>query len=55
MESFVRYVRLLSTLCGYVAAALIGLGILTLQSIADLLSLINGRDPPFGIRVERRS
>jgi TRAP-type C4-dicarboxylate transport system permease small subunit len=31
----------------------IGLGILTLQGIADLLSLVSGREPPFGIRVER--
>jgi TRAP-type C4-dicarboxylate transport system permease small subunit len=28
----------------------IGLGILTLQFIADLLSLVSGREPPFGIR-----
>jgi TRAP-type C4-dicarboxylate transport system permease small subunit len=33
----------------------IGLGILTLQCIADLLSLVSGREPPFGIRTERRS
>ncbi len=31
----------------------IGLGILTLQGLADLLSLISGREPPFGIRTER--
>ena len=31
----------------------IGLGILTLQCIADLLSLVAGREPPFGIRTER--
>jgi len=31
----------------------IGLGILTLQCIADLLSLVAGREPPFGIRMER--
>jgi len=31
----------------------IGLGILTLQCIADLLSLASGREPPFGIRTER--
>ena len=28
----------------------IGLGILALQFIADLLSLLSGREPPFGIR-----
>ena len=33
----------------------IGLGILTLQCLADLWSLAAGREPPFGIRVERRS
>ena len=32
----------------------IGLGILSLQCIADLLSLVSGREPPFGIRKERR-
>ena len=32
----------------------IGLGILTLQCLADLMSLVTGREPPFGIRVERR-
>ena len=31
----------------------IGLGILTLQCVADLLSLVAGREPPFGIRTER--
>ncbi len=31
----------------------IGLGILTLQCIADLLSLATGREAPFGIRTER--
>ena len=31
----------------------IGLGILTLQCLADLLSLVTGREPPFGIRTER--
>jgi len=31
----------------------IGLGILTLQCIADLMSLVSGREPPFGIRTER--
>ena len=31
----------------------IGLGILTLQYIADFYCLIAGREPPFGIRVER--
>jgi TRAP-type C4-dicarboxylate transport system permease small subunit len=28
----------------------VGLGILALQFIADLLSLLSGREPPFGIR-----
>jgi TRAP-type C4-dicarboxylate transport system permease small subunit len=32
----------------------IGLGILTLQCIADLAGLVTGREPPFGIRAERR-
>jgi len=31
----------------------IGLGILALQSLADLLSLITGRERPFGIATER--
>src|SRR5438105_8551676 len=31
----------------------IGLGILTLQCIADLLSLVFAREPPFGINTER--
>ena len=35
------------------AAMPIGLGILTLQCVADLLSLVTGREPPFGIRKER--
>ena len=33
----------------------IGLGILSLQCIADLVGLITGREPPFGIASERRS
>ncbi len=32
----------------------IGLGILTLQCLADLGNLLVGREPPFGIRVERK-
>jgi TRAP-type C4-dicarboxylate transport system permease small subunit len=32
----------------------IGLGILSLQCLADLLSLVTGREPPFGIKTERR-
>jgi TRAP-type C4-dicarboxylate transport system permease small subunit len=32
----------------------IGLGILTLQCLADLLSLVTGREAPFGIMMERR-
>ncbi len=32
----------------------IGLGLLTLQCLADFGNLLIGRDPPFGIRVERR-
>ena len=31
----------------------IGLGILSLQCLADLLSLVTGRDAPFGIKMER--
>lgn len=31
----------------------IGLGLLALQAVADLIELISGREPPFGIRVER--
>jgi TRAP-type C4-dicarboxylate transport system permease small subunit len=31
----------------------IGLGVLTLQCIADLLNLVSGREPPFGIKTER--
>lgn len=31
----------------------IGLGILTLQYVADLYCLIAGREPPFGIKAER--
>ena len=31
----------------------IGLGLLTLQSVADLLALLTGREPPFGITKER--
>jgi TRAP-type C4-dicarboxylate transport system permease small subunit len=33
----------------------IGLGILTLQYVVDLYSLVTGREPPFGIRAERRA
>lgn len=33
----------------------IGLGILTLQYLADLLNLVSGRDPPFGITTGRHS
>ncbi|HKE41927.1 MAG TPA: TRAP transporter small permease [Casimicrobiaceae bacterium] len=33
----------------------IGLGILSLQAIADLASLLTGRQPPFGMRTELRS
>ncbi|HYT86208.1 MAG TPA: TRAP transporter small permease [Burkholderiales bacterium] len=32
----------------------IGLGLLALQSIADLIGLISGREPPFGIIAERK-
>ena len=31
----------------------IGLGILSLQYVVDFLSLISGREPPFGIEKER--
>jgi TRAP-type C4-dicarboxylate transport system permease small subunit len=33
----------------------VGLGILTLQYVADLLNLLTGREPPFGIEVKERS
>jgi TRAP-type C4-dicarboxylate transport system permease small subunit len=33
----------------------IGLGLLTLQCLADLGNLLTGKEPPFGIRFERRS
>lgn len=33
----------------------IGLGVLTLQCLADLFDLVAGRAPPFGIAAERRS
>ncbi len=32
----------------------IGLGLLTLQSFADLVNLLSGREPPFGIAMEKR-
>ncbi len=32
----------------------IGLGLLTLQCLADLIGLVNGREPPFGIAKEHR-
>jgi hypothetical protein len=28
----------------------VGLGILTLQYVADMLNLLTGREPPFGIK-----
>jgi TRAP-type C4-dicarboxylate transport system permease small subunit len=31
----------------------IGLGLLTLQCIADLIGLVSGKDRPFGITPER--
>ncbi len=33
----------------------IGLGILSLQYVADLINLVTGREPPFGIQPGRRS
>lgn len=33
----------------------LGLGILTLQYVADLINLLAGREPPFGIEVKERS
>ncbi len=33
----------------------IGLGVMSLQCIADLASLVSGRAPPFGISADRRS
>lgn len=35
------------------AAMPIGLGVLSLQYLAELLCLVTGREPPFGIRQER--
>ena len=32
----------------------IGLGLLTLQYVADLVCLVTGREPPFGIAAEGR-
>ena len=32
----------------------IGLAILALQSLADIGNLLTGREPPFGIRGERK-
>ena len=37
------------------AAMPVGLGILTLQYVADLLNLVTGREPPFGIEVKEPS
>ncbi len=36
------------------AAMPIGLGVLSLQYVAELLCLVTGREPPFGIGRERR-
>ncbi len=36
------------------AAMPVGLGLLTLQCLADLVSLVSGREPPFGIVKEHR-
>ena len=33
----------------------IGLGVLTLQCLADLVGLISGREPPFGITKTHRA
>jgi len=33
----------------------IGLTLLTLQSVADLIGLVSGREPPFGITAERKA
>lgn len=33
----------------------IGLALLALQSVADLIGLVSGREPPFGITVERKA
>ena len=35
------------------AAMPLGLGILTLQYVSELLCLVTGREPPFGIKTER--
>ena len=71
MEAFVRGVRLLSKLCGYVAAALIGCSVIVVcemvfvryalnmntiwQTDFVTYSLVAGREPPFGIKTERGS
>lgn len=36
------------------AAMPVGLGILSLQYVADLINLLNGSEPPFGIEVKER-
>lgn len=36
------------------AAMPVGLGVLSLQYVADLLNLLTGREPPFGIEVKER-
>jgi TRAP-type C4-dicarboxylate transport system permease small subunit len=33
----------------------IGLGLLTLQAVAELIGLLSGREPPFGITKERKA
>jgi len=37
------------------AAMPIGLGLLTLQAVAELIGLLSGREPPFGITKERKA
>lgn len=37
------------------AAMPVGLGILTVQYVADIINLLTGREPPFGIEVKERS
>ena len=38
-----------------IASLPVGMGILTLQYVVDLYNLVTGREPPFGITVERLS
>jgi hypothetical protein len=37
------------------AALPLGLGVLTLQCLADVIGLVSGREPPFGIAKAQRA